>query len=779
MPKTITLVYLARLVDGFPSFEAFAEGYRRYPSGCDHDLVILTKGFSKPGEIAAISAVFAGVPHRVIEVDDDIGVDIHAYWHVVRQLNSEFLCFFNTHTRPNTVSWLQKLSENISKPGIGLVGATGSYESLFNSFKLISLVNYAVTAPCAFNRDLAKRFRWLLVTACPHTITALSSFRRRVRRAAGDFLFRRITLDRVRDSFPGVWAQAMGCNGNSLREFRDFPKFPNPHVRSTAFMIRRNDFLSIPFNPQEKTKIAACLFESGPDGMSSTLVRKGLDVLVVGADGTGYTMDQWPGCGAFRSGDQSNLLATDNQTRLFDQMTEGDRYTHDCMTWGGYAPDDPSQNLLGIPFSSHLSVRDRMEHLRPIPAAVKERLISIAIPTHNRLPLVLDAIKTITHQNYSNWEIVVFDNASNEPVGDAIRALDDARIRCERSDQFLPVTESWNNAINMAMGEYVTLIGDDDGLAPGFFQRINYLANHFGDPEVIFSSLLQFMHPGVVPGARPGYVASLQMADFFEDRDYPFILDPDVIKKSVNNSLAMRRSFMFNMPAFAVRRSLIDKMRINGSVLLSPFPDYYFANIALSLADKVVAEPVPIAFQGVSKVSFGFTLMNSRTDDGFKVLNHDVISDKLYEEVSGQLLPGSRYSSEYIVTMAYVARTLGDPSRKPDFAHYRRVQIWDYLVSQPSILRWVWSEKGSHIFEKLTTSEKSWALKVNAIYKLAQRFPRLFDRTAHSIAKGASAYEWKATQIIYRVGDYVTLFDVFRDLQDGSFWRSESWGMKK
>ncbi|MDX8520883.1 glycosyltransferase [Mesorhizobium dulcispinae] len=768
MPAKIAVIYLARLHEGFQSFEAFAETYRKHPAGQEHDLVIICKGFEKPGEFAAIGAIFTGIRHKIISMPDDIGLDINAYREAALRIGNEFVCCLNTFTLLRTDNWLAKLWANLSKPGIGMVGATGSFESLFTSYKVINFLAWAASQPTArFDRASTQQFGWLLNQFAPHTMRAAKSKRYRIRRLLGDILRNRSSMARLQGQMSQTWADVLGYNGG-LREFRDVPQFPNPHIRSNVFMMRRLDMLSVPM--EGTSKYACCRFESGPDSLSISMLSKGLDLVVVGADGIGYRMDQWPTCGGFRSGDQSNLLASDNQTRAYELLTDGEKRTHQTMTWGGYSRDPRlDTKLLGVSFERKAPLSERIENFMAPKKLGRERLISIAIPTHDRLDLVLDAIKTITHQNYDNWEICVFDNASKNPISPAIAALGDPRIQVKRSEKFLPVTESWNGAIDMTKGEFVTMIGDDDGIAPGFFQRINYLADRFDSPDLIFSNLYQFMHPGVVPGKRQGYVAGLQMADFFEDRDYPFVLDPKEVRRSVDNSLRMRRSFMFNMPAFCCSRDLLERMRIDGRVMLSPFPDYYFANLALHLAKKVVGEPRPLAFQGVSKVSFGFTLMNAKLDDGFKVLNHDVANDDIYREVSKRLLPASRYHSEYIVTMAYVARVIGDKARQPDFKHYRHVQMWQYLKSHKSLFRWPRTEKGREMWNMLAPDEKRWMLRANLVRKLSTRFPRFWEPAAQRLDQESSAYLFEAKQIIYRLGEHVTLFDVYKELDSGPF----------
>ena len=482
-------------------------------------------------------------------------------------------------------------------------------------------------------------------------------------------------------------------------------------------MLRREDVVNVPLTGEDQ-KLACCAFEGGADGLSASIRKRGERLLLVGADGKAYDIPEWMNSGCFRSRNQENLLAVDNQTRAFDSYSLPEQEVHRTMAWGSYLEGSPGK-LYNVSFDN---LRPLSEFVAPRPRSGKDRLFSIVIPTHNRLELTLDAIKTVQAQDYRNWEIAVFDNASTEDVGEAIRALKDDRIRCERSDEFLPVTKSWNRALNMARGEYVTLIGDDDGLAPGFFERIGELADQFEEPDVIFSALYQFFHPGVLPEKPLGIVQTLPTADFMKQRDYPFILDKQSVRRAVDNSLGLRRTFMFNMPAFTVRRDFLHSIRRDGEVLQPPFPDYYFANFVLDRASKIVVEPRPIAFQGISTSSFGFTLFNQKTEEGFEVLGHKLKQDDLFNEFGHHLLPGPGYNSQYIMTMAHLAKAIGDPQRQPDFQRYRRIQIYQHLASGGHPLRWRNNEEAALLWSQLSLLEKCEAYHIIAVHGLSSRF---------------------------------------------------------
>ena len=70
--------------------------------------------------------------------------------------------------------------------------------------------------------------------------------------------------------------------------------------------------------------------------------------------------------------------------------------------------------------------------------------LSIVMPSHNRLHLLKDAIETVRRQSVDDWDLAVFDNASTDPIREHVRSLGDPRIQYDRSETFLPVTDSWN-----------------------------------------------------------------------------------------------------------------------------------------------------------------------------------------------------------------------------------------------------------------------------------------------------------------------------------------------
>ena len=81
-------------------------------------------------------------------------------------------------------------------------------------------------------------------------------------------------------------------------------------------------------------------------------------------------------------------------------------------------------------------------------------LVSVLLPTHNRLEYLRYAVESVRRQDATDWEIVVSDDASEEDIAGFVDGLMDPRVRYVRTDRFVPVTDNWNNALRHSRGDY-------------------------------------------------------------------------------------------------------------------------------------------------------------------------------------------------------------------------------------------------------------------------------------------------------------------------------------
>lgn len=109
---------------------------------------------------------------------------------------------------------------------------------------------------------------------------------------------------------------------------------------------------------------------------------------------------------------------------------------------------------------------------------MKNELVTVYIPTHNRPEMLVRAVSSVLAQTYKNIEIIISDDGSNIDVSSFIYNEFGARdnIRVIRNDISKGACHARNKAIFEARGEFVTGLDDDDEFLP---ERIEKLVAFF------------------------------------------------------------------------------------------------------------------------------------------------------------------------------------------------------------------------------------------------------------------------------------------------------------
>ena len=111
------------------------------------------------------------------------------------------------------------------------------------------------------------------------------------------------------------------------------------------------------------------------------------------------------------------------------------------------------------------------------------KLVTIALPVYKRLDYVVEALRSIAAQDYSNIELIVSDNGEN---GSKVRELAEQwyprPFRFRQNPQTVPLPEHYNQLIQLATGEYFAFLDYDDVLSPNYVSDlVRILDEH---PEV-------------------------------------------------------------------------------------------------------------------------------------------------------------------------------------------------------------------------------------------------------------------------------------------------------
>lgn len=114
--------------------------------------------------------------------------------------------------------------------------------------------------------------------------------------------------------------------------------------------------------------------------------------------------------------------------------------------------------------------------------------VSVCIPTRNRSDFLRRAIASALTQTYQDYEILVVDNASTDRTADVLATFSDRRIKYFRNEHDMGMVGNWNRCLQLATGEYVAFLHDDDIWLPNFLERMVEVLNTHHDVSYVHCS---------------------------------------------------------------------------------------------------------------------------------------------------------------------------------------------------------------------------------------------------------------------------------------------------
>ena len=89
-------------------------------------------------------------------------------------------------------------------------------------------------------------------------------------------------------------------------------------------------------------------------------------------------------------------------------------------------------------------------------------LVSVIITTYNRIATLPRAINSVLKQTYTNLELIIVDDGSNDGTDKYIEQLNDSRLKYIRLGKNLGPAGARNAGVNAAKGKYIAFQDSDD-----------------------------------------------------------------------------------------------------------------------------------------------------------------------------------------------------------------------------------------------------------------------------------------------------------------------------
>lgn len=107
-------------------------------------------------------------------------------------------------------------------------------------------------------------------------------------------------------------------------------------------------------------------------------------------------------------------------------------------------------------------------------------IVTVLLPVFNRRS-VADTIVSVQRQSYSNFELLIIDNASTDGTYETLTefACEDSRIRIVRNEKNMGQTYSLCKGLQLAKGRYIARIDADDLMHPDRLKKqVEYFNSH-------------------------------------------------------------------------------------------------------------------------------------------------------------------------------------------------------------------------------------------------------------------------------------------------------------
>jgi len=296
---------------------------------------------------------------------------------------------------------------------------------------------------------------------------------------------------------------------------------------------------------------------------------------------------------------------------------------------------------------------------------------SIVIPTRNRGEELFYTLKTCIEQDLptkhgQDFEVIVSDNASTDDIRAVVARIDSPRVRYVRTERYLSMTESWEFAVAQACGDYVGVVGTDDGYL------LNTLSNVF---EIIQRTKAEAV---TFQGASYSWPNSPDPETRNELRIPHYIFLERMEESAQLVKDALRNLHYGRLPCFLnsfCKRDAIDRVRARSGRIFASFqPDVYAGFLMGGSLPQIYVSNRIMLIAGVSGQSTGGNSFND--PEGAVAKEH---MKQFQDETLTPGLPEVLLAGPYIVDSAVKAlAAAGWPDDVFTLVDFRSVMLHSY-----------------------------------------------------------------------------------------------------
>lgn len=114
-------------------------------------------------------------------------------------------------------------------------------------------------------------------------------------------------------------------------------------------------------------------------------------------------------------------------------------------------------------------------------------LVSVCMPVFRCERYIGEAIQSVLDQTFTDFEVLVFDDASPDRTYQIASSIKDPRLRTYRNDRNIGPEANWNQAMAAARGSLIKVLPGDDALYPTCLERQVTILKESGNCDVVLA----------------------------------------------------------------------------------------------------------------------------------------------------------------------------------------------------------------------------------------------------------------------------------------------------
>ena len=168
-------------------------------------------------------------------------------------------------------------------------------------------------------------------------------------------------------------------------------------------------------------------------------------------------------------------------------------------------------------------------------------LVSILMPTRNRVHFLTRAVESVKLQTHTNWELIIINDASDDETNTALSALAtaDSRIR------FLTLATNSgggiarNVGLKQVQGDYIAFLDDDDSWNPTKLERQVSVLQENPDISIVSCSFIRVRERSKKVICNPGVYSleDLKLGNIFGSFSFCMVRQSDITGLEISPEL--------------------------------------------------------------------------------------------------------------------------------------------------------------------------------------------------------------------------------------------------